>query len=272
MCRNQLWKLIAVSLALVVAADCSGYNSTGPNYPPAAKADLIVSDSVTTATPAAGMEFFFIFHVRNLGPDVATSVTLTDALPAGMGFNFGAVNGLLAACGVQNAIVSCDIGTLASGADARIIVSVNAPVTAGSFSSVVTAGSAVSDPLASNNSVTIPVQVAVALASCTLPAGQTTLDGLVMWKGTNSSGLFENFGFSAAGVTYTVLTNFYDGSAPLTTVINLDCKQSPVQFTQVGNFVNVTGTVGSAILPGSAQTTPVIYASVVQVLTHKDRP
>jgi uncharacterized repeat protein (TIGR01451 family) len=272
MCTNQLWRIVTSSLVIAVAAGCSGYNSTGPNYPPAAKADLIVTDSVNTASPAAGAEFFFIFHVRNHGPDAATSVTLTDALPVGMGFNFGTVNGLLAGCTLSNAIVSCDVGTLASGADARIVVSVNAPVTAGNFSSVVTVASSVSDPLASNNSVTIPVQVAAALASCALPAGQTTLDGLVMWKGTNSFGLFENFGFSAAGVTYTVLTNFYDGSAPLTTVINLDCKQSPVQFTQVGNFVNVTGTVGTEVLPGSSQATPVIHASVVQVLTHKDRP
>jgi hypothetical protein len=67
-------------------------------------------------------------------------------------------------------------------------------------------------------------------------------------------------------VTYTVLTNFYDGMSPLTTVINLDCRQSPVQFVQVGNFVNVTGTIANEILPGAAQPTPVIHASFVQVL------
>jgi hypothetical protein len=92
-----------------------------------------------------------------------------------------------------------------------------------------------------------------------------------MSKGTNTSGLFENFGFSAGGVTYTVVTNFYDGTRPLSAVVNLDCKQSSVQLVQVANFVNVTGTVGNEILPGSSVPTPVIHTSVVQVFTHKDR-
>jgi hypothetical protein len=44
-------------------------------------------------------------------------------------------------------------------------------------------------------------------------------------------------------------------------VINLSCKQSPVQFVQVGSFVNVTGTID-----GSA-----VDASFVQVPTFKDK-
>ena len=87
---------------------------------------------------------------------------------------------------------------------------------------------------------------------------------------TNSLGMFENFQFAVNGVNYTVLTNFYDGSSPLTHVINLDCQTSPVQFIGVSTFVNVTGVITNEILPGDTQPTPVIHASFVQVLTHKD--
>ena len=104
-----------------------------------------------------------------------------------------------------------------------------------------------------------------------LPAGQKTLYGVVMWKDSNRNGMFEDFQFMANGVSYTVITNFYDGRAPLTRVVNLACKQSPVQFVQVANFVYVTGAVGSAKAFGSTKKRPVIHARVVQVLTVKDR-
>src|SRR5205085_7433735 len=128
----------------------------------------------------------------------------------------------------------------------------------------------VADPNAANNAVTVSAQVKV--ASCALPAGQTTTTGLVAWKSTNSAGMFENFHlYGSDGVQYDVLTNFYDGMAPLTTVINLNCQQSPNSFIQVGNSVAVTGTVGTTILPGATVATPVIYASVIQVPFFKDK-
>src|SRR5436190_1590670 len=122
---------------------------------------------------------------------------------------------------------------------------------------------------AANNSVTVNAQVKV--ATCALPAGQTTTLGLVAWKNFNSAGMFENFHlYGNDGVQYDVITNFYDGTAPLTNVINLACQQSPNSWIGVANFVYVTGTVSTAVLPGSTVATPVIYASVVQVLFFKD--
>ena len=145
------------------------------------------------------------------------------------------------------------------------------PQQPGTVTNTATVSSTSPDPQASNNSVTVPVLVTGAPASCSPASGETTLVGLVMWKSTNSFNLFENFGFAVGATTYTVLTNFYDGSRPLTRVVNLDCQQSPVQFIQVGGFVNVSGKVGSEILPGATSPTPVIHASQVQVPTHKDR-
>ena len=145
-----------------------------------------------------------------------------------------------------------------------------APFTSATFSNTGSATSTVSDPSPSNNSATVSVSVKAVV--CPLPAGQTTLAGMVQWKMTDSLGLFENFQFMTAdGTSYTVLTNFYDGTAPLTNVINLSCQQTPVQLIQVGGTVSVTGVVGSAVLGISTAATPVIYASVVQVPFFKDK-
>jgi hypothetical protein len=103
-------------------------------------------------------------------------------------------------------------------------------------------------------------------APCRLsvPAGQALRSGVVMLKGTNRRGLFEGFQLLAGGVRYSVVTNFYDGRRPLTRVVNLVCKESPVQFIQVANVVRVVGRLGGTVRR------PVLRASVVQVLTLKD--
>jgi uncharacterized repeat protein (TIGR01451 family) len=261
--RRQLgWIAAAAAFAFVIAASTvHAATVTG--------ADLQVSGSASTGSPNPGAPYTYTFQVKNAGPDSADASTFTDALPAGAAFSYATVNGVAGACAATNGVVSCSLGTIAKGSQATVVVGATAPVAAGSFSSTGTAASSASDPQPGNNSATVTVQVKV--ATCPLPAGQTTLNGLVMLKYTNSFGLFENFQLSVGAVTYTVLTNFYDGSAPLTTVIDLVCKQSPVQFVQVGNFVNVTGTIGSAPVFGSTVATPVIYASVVQTLTFKDK-
>ena len=117
----------------------------------------------------------------------------------------------------------------------------------------------------------LPPSVAVGSKSpppaCRLrvPAGQELRSGVVMLKGTTRGGLFEGFQLSANGRRYTVVTNFYDGRRPLTRVVNLACKQAPVQFIQVANIVRVIGR------PGGTIRRPLLLASVVQVLTFKDR-
>jgi len=254
----------ATALAVFASASVALAGGTG--------ADLHVSGSA--ARPNAGEPFSYTFQVRNSGPDVATSTVFTDVLPAGTVYNYARVNFFSVPCsaadGVGGVVVTCNLGLITKGGQATVIVNVKAPVTAGTFSNTGTATASVSDPLPANNSAAVTSQVTIATSA--LPAGETTMNGLAMLKYTGSFGLFENFLFQANnGVLYTVITNFYDGSAPLTHVINLDCKQTIVQFVGVGDFVNVTGTVGPPMQYGSFFT-PVLYASVVQVLTHKDKP
>lgn len=235
--------------------------------------DLQISGSASTGSPNAGAAFSYTFQIKNNGPDAASDVTFTDTLPAGTGFNYATANGIVFPCSEANMIVTCALGTISKGSQSVIVVNLDAPVTAGSFNNTGHTASSSVDPQLANNAVTVTVQVKTALAACTLTAGQTTLDGMVMFGSVDSFGALESFEYQATdGVTYWVVTNYFDGTAPLTTVINLDCKESPAQFIQVGNFVNVTGTVsGTIVLPGTTTPIPVLNASVVQVLTHKDK-
>jgi hypothetical protein len=115
--------------------------------------------------------------------------------------------------------------------------------------------------------VTTEAKAPAAPTSCAVPAGELTLHGIVSsvsFIATPSGLLPQNFDFvSDAGVSYHILTNYYDGSAPLTQVLNLSCKASPAQFVSLGLAVTVTGT------PTAKAAT--LHASVVQVPTKKDK-
>jgi uncharacterized repeat protein (TIGR01451 family) len=224
-------------------------------------ADLQISGSASTGSPVAGTPFVYTFLVKNSGPSAASATTFTDQLPAGTVVThatavYGGVAHQCTSDGAAAPTLSCDVGFVLSGGQASVQLNVNAPTTPGTYATTGTVSSAVADPRPSDNAATVSVKVKP-LPTCVLPAGQTTMTGVVMAKFTNANGLFENFEFQSGGLDYTVLTNFYDGTRPLTSIINELCKPVTTVFIQGGNSVTVTGTVDSA-----AQ---VIHASVIQV-------
>lgn len=253
-------------------------------------ADVQLSGSASTGSPDAGSALTYTFLVKNSGPDTADAVVLSDSLPAGTTYaaanvtTFSGVGGPIGCAASADATtVTCGVGPVAKGGQATFAITVLAPVTAGTFSNTAVVSSSTTDPSPANNSVTITAQVKVGLVggACPLPPGQATLHGMVMWTGSTILGSgqqsIQNFAFQADnGTLYWVETNFYDGSAPLTSVINLDCKTSPVQFIVTGEFVTVTGTFGTDTVQLFAPTAgvppaPTFIASVVQVPTHKDK-
>ena len=257
----RLMTTLAAAAALAglapAAALAGGGTTTG--------ADLQTSGSASTGSPIAGAPFTYTFQVKNSGPQDATAASFSDQLPDGTTFDGANVNNGPSTCTAAGGAVRCGLGTLAKGGQATVTLFVHAPQAGGTYANTGTASSDVADPAPANNAATVSVKVQP-LPTCALPAGQTTLHGLVMWKSTNSSGLFENFELSSNGVNYYVRTNFYDGTQPLTSIINLLCKPVSTVFVQVGNFIDVTGTDGGTIvLPGTSTPTPVLDASVIQV-------
>ena len=119
------------------------------------------------ATASAGNQISFDVNIANIGTAAATTVQLTDPLPAGM--TFAALtqnNGPAFSCstppGGTNGTITCTIATLNNGtsADFTLIVNIPAGTAPGTvFSNTATASSSPADSDTSNNSGTATVTV-----------------------------------------------------------------------------------------------------------------
>lgn len=115
-------------------------------------ADLGVSATVTPVPGAVSQLLHFDATVSNRGPDTATGVAFTSTLPAGLTF--------VSATPSQGTCTgaSCNLGNLASGANATIRVSTR-PSQAGQLTASFAVASAVPDPSPADNSVSVTADV-----------------------------------------------------------------------------------------------------------------
>jgi uncharacterized repeat protein (TIGR01451 family) len=135
--------------------------SAGPS------ADLQMTGSATTGSPFTDSLFSYFFQVKNSGPDDASHATIVDTLPVSVAYvGIGNTVPNNALCGptltATRVVVSCDFGVLRKGASAPMQVLVYAPDSAGPVSDTANAVSSLSDPVLTNNAVTITVQAQVA--------------------------------------------------------------------------------------------------------------
>ena len=135
-------------------------------------ADLQLSGHASTGGPQAGAPMSYTYQVKNSGPQTATSVTFATNLNIGYVFHSATVNGRLGLCGgTANAqgfvSVACDLGSIAKGAQADIVVNVDAPMQLGTFGVDAAVTSAVPDPKPADNSLLINVTIKNAAAAAT---------------------------------------------------------------------------------------------------------
>ena len=147
------------NIASVVATNADP-NLTNNTTPPVvtsvgALADLAVSKS-TPPVVNAGANFNYTITVTNLGPTAASSVTVTDNLPASVTFVSASAGGVLS--GAQ--VIWTDLGLLAAGASTNLTLTVSAPASAGSLTNTASVGSPTPDPVQINN-ITPPVITSV---------------------------------------------------------------------------------------------------------------
>ena len=196
------WFAALAALAVLASASvalAAGGTTTG--------ADLQVSGSASTGSPNPGAAYSYTFQVRNSGPETAAAATLTDALPAGVGYVSATVNGASAACS-SLATVSCDLGDLASGGQATVVVNVTAPLAVGTFSNTGTAGSSVADPNSANNSVTVSIQVkAPAVDTIKVTKCYTNTGGQMLIKASSSDVTARLFAYRPDGTLIGELQN-----------------------------------------------------------------
>ena len=131
-----------------------------------AQPDLtVVKNAPSTATP--GSQIAFDVTIANGGTAAATTVQLTDPLPAGMTFaaetqNNGPAFSCSTPPGGTNGTITCSIASLANGTSANFTFLVNIPVGTAPgtvFSNTATASSTPADSNTGNNSGTATVTV-----------------------------------------------------------------------------------------------------------------
>jgi uncharacterized repeat protein (TIGR01451 family) len=116
----------------------------------AGNADLSISKSGPASAPSGG-NINYSISVSNGGPSVATSVVVTDILPAGVTFvsatpSQGSCSG--------TTTVTCNLGTLNNLGSATIALVVNVTAPSGSIVNTATVSSAATDPTPGNNTAT----------------------------------------------------------------------------------------------------------------------
>jgi uncharacterized repeat protein (TIGR01451 family) len=111
-------------------------------------ADLSVSLVASPNPVLVGQTVSYTLTVTNVGPSPASSVTLTDALPATVTFVSASP-----ACVNLGGNVVCNLGTLSSGGATNFTIVVT-PTAGGLITNILTVASPTPDPNSANNSAT----------------------------------------------------------------------------------------------------------------------
>jgi uncharacterized repeat protein (TIGR01451 family) len=154
-------------LDVAITEQTSGSSGTGTVsiFVPAAvgpEADLSITQAASTIAPVAGTTLTYRIAVHNAGPADAPSVVVNDTLPAGVFFLSGPCTGTV--------LLSCNQGTLASGASKNFDVQVRIPAnylssrndTTVRIVNKVSVTSVAADPNPANNTSSLSTDVSAA--------------------------------------------------------------------------------------------------------------
>ena len=216
------------------------------------QSDLSVTLNATPNPVESGRNLTYSILVRNNGPNPASSLLVTNSLPAATNFvSCAATNGGICNGSGNNRTVS--FPTLGAGESATItlIVSVNcALVSEGIIRNTVSVSAATTDPNQSNNSATVEVGLIASQLRLTLDGGGTQDFGSVAaarepnanppsrvftLENTGCAPLNVNFGIRRTGaeVTSGKVTDTADGATFQLRLINGDGSETPVTSAQI---------------------------------------
>ena len=214
---------LGATIITYAIADAHGGTSTNSiTVNVIALADLAIGKTGAASVFAAS-NLVYTISVTNLGPTPASSVVVTDALPAGVSF-VNASGG-----GANNSgVVTWTLGSLTSGQITNLILTVTSPAS-GTLTNTANVSSPTPDPTLTNN-VTPPVVTTV-----------TPVADLAIAKSANASVL------AASNLVYTIsVTNL--GPSTASSVVVTDTLPASVSFVSAsGNGVNNSGTVSWAL-------------------------
>lgn len=134
-----------------------GDNSSTDNNPSNLQADLALGGGVAPNLIGPGERMTYTLVISNLGPDVATTVVLTDALPAGVAFA-GANIGGGGTCAYGGGL-TCTLASLAADSSVTGTVVVTTPAGPGVLINVARVGAGTPDPAPENNELAITTAI-----------------------------------------------------------------------------------------------------------------
>jgi len=262
----------SVSLTGPVADPVSSNNSVGAgSTSTATTADLALTKAVDLATlTSAQNTLTYTLVVTNNGPGASTNVTVTDPVPM---FTTSALHGTTGitpsttqgTCSVNggNGTVTCNVGTLASGASATITVAVTRPMRDGPFTNTATVTSPdIGDPNPNNNSAQANTTVD-AVADVEMTSKSVTPSSVRAGVNTNYVLNFRNNGPStAAAVQVQDVFTVPPGDSGFT-VISSGCSKAGCTCTfnagtPPGSFGSFSCNLGSMANAETASATFVI--------------
>jgi uncharacterized repeat protein (TIGR01451 family) len=192
--------------------------------------DLGVSLAGSPDAVLVGENLTYTLTVTNLGSGTASSVMLTDALPASVTFvsaSPGCVN--------VGGNVVCSVGTLSSGGSSSFTVVVT-PTAAGLITNTLTVASPTADPNSTNNTAASVTTVVAAPAITAQPASQAA-----------NAGTNVTFQVAAGGTAPLAYQWIFNGTN-LAGAINAALTLTNVQWAEAGTYtVLVTNAYGSVL-------------------------
>lgn len=155
------------SLFAVVPVAALAFAGTG-SAAPAGSADLRIVKADNPDPVTVGTVLTYTIQVQNLGPDAATGVTVTDALPKGVDF----VSAIASAgqCALKGRKVTCELGglgveTVNYSGSPTVTLSV-LPRKVGAVSNTASVKGGQKDPVGSNNKATAITRVVGPTPTC----------------------------------------------------------------------------------------------------------
>jgi uncharacterized repeat protein (TIGR01451 family) len=121
------------------------------------EADLSIAKAADGASVLPGGELMYTLVVRNHGPETATGVRVSDAIPAGL--SVVSVEPSQGSCATAGAI-DCSLGTVVGGGSAQVLVAANVAAGAsGSIRNCATTSAFQDDPHPANNDGCVTVSI-----------------------------------------------------------------------------------------------------------------
>ena len=226
--------------------DVTGTQQASAMITPAAVADVVLSKSVSSATPVDGTTVAYTISAENGGPDVAQTVQVIDTLPAGLGLvqygspasvtGVGVTNGSTTITGPAGTFTG-DVGDYVIGTD----------ITTGSTISAVAGGGA-SATITSAATGTVASEAITVVTPATAP---TTADGATTTASSSGDTLTWNIGTFAEGDSTSIVllanvSGSNGGNPVVNTAVETQSASTPLPNGQDSTSASASITVTPA--------------------------